>query len=88
MLLSAAIMGEGDKRGMRRRADKLRFIAWTNLLVCMGAGVFLDFGDAALRWSAAAIWSVLLLVVCYRRAAQMDGEGPVQRRPVSAREQR
>jgi hypothetical protein len=71
---------------MRRRADKLRFVAWANLLVCMVAGVFLDFGAAALRWSAAAVWSVLFLVVCYARAAQMDRAGPVQRRPATGEE--
>lgn len=70
-----------QQRGMRRRADKLRFVAWVNLLMCMIVGAFLDFGDAALRWSAAAAWSVLFLVMCYARAAQMDKAGPVQRRP-------
>ena len=74
-------MVEREQRGMRRRADKLRFLAWANLLVCMAVGVFADFGDAALRWSAAAVWSVLFLVVCYARAAQMDKAGPVPRRP-------
>jgi hypothetical protein len=69
-----------DRRGIRRRADKLRFIAWANLLVCVFAGLFLDFGDTALRWSAAMIWSLLLFVVCHVRAAQMDKEGPIQRR--------
>lgn len=69
-----------DPRGLRRRADKLRFIGWANLLVCVAVGLLLDFGDAALRWSAAAAWSLLLLVVCYARAAQMDKEGPKQRR--------
>ena len=68
-----------EQRGMRRRSDKLRFLGWANLLVCMAVGAFLDFGDAALRWSAAAIWSVLLLATCYARAAQMDREGPVKR---------
>jgi hypothetical protein len=81
MLLSRPIMGDADQRCMRRRADKLKFIGWANLLVCMGVGVFADFGSAALRWSAAAAWSALLLVVCYARAAQMDREGPVKRRP-------
>ena len=76
-----------QQRGMRRRADKLRFIAWANLLLCMGVGVFADFGDAALKWSAAAIWSVLLLAVCYARAAQMDREGPVQRKSLSGQRQ-
>jgi hypothetical protein len=71
---------EGDLRGLRRRADKLRFIAWANLVVCLGVGLFLDFGDAALRWSAAMLWSALLLVVCHARAAQMDRAGPVKRR--------
>ena len=70
-----------QQRGMRRRADKLRFVAWANLLMCMIVGTFLDFGDAALRWSAAAAWAVLFLIVCYARAAQMDRAGPVQRRP-------
>ena len=69
-----------QQRGMRRRADKLRFVAWVNLLTCLIVGAFLDFGDAALRWSAAAAWSVLFLVICYARAAQMDRAGPVQRR--------
>lgn len=70
-----------QQRGMRRRADKLRFVAWVNLLMCMIVGAFLDFGDAALRWSAVAAWSVLFLVMCYARAAQLDKAGPVQRRP-------
>ena len=74
-------MAEREQKGIRRRADKLRFVAWANLLVCMAVGVFADFGDAALRWSAAAAWSVLFLVVCYARAAQMDKAGPVLRRP-------
>ena len=77
-------MAEHEQRGMRRRADKLRFVAWANLLVCMMVGALLDFGDAALRWSAAAAWSVLFLVVCYARAAQMDKAGPVQRRAQAA----
>ncbi|MGZ9037510.1 MAG: hypothetical protein ACXW2I_13135 [Burkholderiales bacterium] len=46
----------------------------------MFVGLFLDFGDTALRWSAAMIWSLLLFVVCHVRAAQMDKEGPIQRR--------
>ena len=82
----AAVMAEQERRGMRRHADKLRFIAWANLLVCLLAGVFLDFGDAALRWSAAAVWSVLFLVVCYARATQMDRAGPVRRRPATVEE--
>ena len=69
-----------QQRGMRRRADKLRFIGWANLLVCVAVGLFADFGDAAARWSVAAVWSLLLLAVCYARARQMDREGPVQRR--------
>ena len=74
-------MGEDTARGgMRRRSDKLRFIGWTNLLVCVAVGLFADFGDAAVRWSAAAVWSLLLLGVCYARARQMDREGPVRRR--------
>ena len=70
---------EPAPRGLRRRADKLRFIAWANMVVCLAVGVFLDYGDTVTRWSAAAAWSVLLLVVCYARAAQMDGDGPVKR---------
>jgi hypothetical protein len=76
-------MSDPDQRGMRRRADKLRFIGWANLLVCMGVGAFGDFGETALRWSAVALWSVLLLTVCYARAAQMDRNGPVKRRPLT-----
>ena len=68
-----------DQQGLRRRADKLRFIGWANLLVCVGAGLFIDFGDAALRWSAAMAWSALLLYVCYARAARMDRQGPISR---------
>ena len=71
---------ESEKRGMRRRSDRLRFIGWTNLLVCVAVGLFSDFGDAAVRWSAAAVWSLLLLALCYARAGQMDREGPVKRR--------
>jgi hypothetical protein len=70
---------EPAPRGLRRRADKLRFIAWANMVVCLAVGVFLDYGDTVTRWSAAAAWSVLLLVVCYARAAQMDRDGPVKR---------
>ena len=69
-----------DQRGLRRRADKLRFISWANLLVCVLVGVFGDFGDTASRWTAAMAWSVLLLVVCHARAAQMDKDGPVKRK--------
>jgi hypothetical protein len=68
-----------DRRGMRRRADKLRFIGWANLMVCVVVGLFLDFGDAAMRWTIAMGWSLLLLLVCHVRAAQMDKDGPVQR---------
>ena len=71
---------EAEKRGLRRRADKLRFIGWANLLICVGVGLFSDFGDAAWRWTAAMTWSVLLLAVCYTRAGQMDKQGPVERR--------
>ena len=71
---------ESEKRGIRRRSDKLRFIGWMNLLVCVAVGLFSDFGDAAVRWSAAAVWSLLLLAVCYARAHQMDRAGPVKRR--------
>ena len=76
---------EVDQRGMRRRADKLRFISWANLLVCVAIGVFADFGDTVSRWTAAMAWSVLLLIVCHVRAAQMDKEGPVQRRGIGER---
>jgi hypothetical protein len=69
-----------DPRAMRRRADKLRFISWANLLVCVAVGIFSDFGDTVTRWTAAMAWSVLLLVVCHARAAQMNKEGPIQRR--------
>jgi hypothetical protein len=68
-----------ERRGMRRRADKLRFIAWANLLVCVGVGMFLDFGDAAVRWLAAMAWSLFLFVVCHARAARMDRDGPTPR---------
>jgi hypothetical protein len=71
---------EPTPRGLRRRSDKLRFIGWANMFVCLAVGVFLDFGDTVTRWSAAAAWSALLLVVCYARAAQMDKEGPIKRR--------
>jgi hypothetical protein len=50
------------------------------MFVCLAVGVYLDYGDTVTRWSAAAAWSVLLLVVCYARAAQMDKEGPRKRR--------
>jgi hypothetical protein len=73
-------MDVNEQRGLRRRADKLRFIAWANLLACVAAGLIVDFGDAALRWTAAAVWSLLFLAVCYARARQMDRDGPVQRR--------
>jgi hypothetical protein len=69
-----------DARGMRRRADKLRLISWANLLVCVGVGLFSDIGDTAMRWSIAMGWSVLLLIVCHVRAAQMDREGPIKRK--------
>ena len=65
---------------MRRRADKLRFISWANLLVCVGVGLFSDIGDTATRWTVAMAWSVLLLIVCHVRAAQMDRQGPIKRR--------
>jgi hypothetical protein len=65
---------------MRRRADKLRFIAWANLVVCVAVGLYLDFGDAAWKWSAAAVWSLLLFGVCHLRARQMDESGPIRRR--------
>ena len=71
---------KSDARGMRRRADKLRFISWANLLVCVGVGLFSDIGDPTTRWSIAMGWSVLLLIVCHVRAAQMDREGPIKRR--------
>ncbi len=69
-----------DARGFRRRADKLRFISWANLLGCVATGLFLDLGNSATRWSAVMAWAVLLLVVCSLRAAQMDRAGPKQRR--------
>jgi hypothetical protein len=81
-------MVEQERKGMRRRADKLRFVAWANLLMCLIVGVFLDFGDAALRWSAAAAWAVLFLIACYARATQMDREGPVRRRSQGMDEER
>ena len=71
---------ETPARGIRRRSDKLRIIGWANLLVCVAVGLFADFGDAAMRWTAAAVWSLALLGVCYGRARQMDREGPVRRR--------
>ena len=43
---------------LNRRADKLRFISWANLLVCVGVGLFSDIGDTATRWSIAMGWSV------------------------------
>jgi hypothetical protein len=67
-------------RGLRRRSDKLRFIAWANMFVCAAVGLFTDVGDAVWRWSVAVVWSLLLIAVCYARAAQIDKEGPVQRR--------
>ena len=70
---------QSEQRGMRRRADKLRFIAWANLLACVVAGLLVDFGDAALRWTAAAVWSLAFMAICYTRARQMDREWPVQR---------
>ena len=73
-------MADETHRGMRRRAEKLRFIGWMNLLVCVAVGLFADFGDAAVRWTAAAVWSLALLGICYARARQMDREGPVRRR--------
>jgi hypothetical protein len=71
---------EPDQRGLRRRADKLRFVSWANLLVCVAVGLFSDIGDSASRWSIVAGWSLLLLAVCHVRAAQMDKHGPVRRR--------
>lgn len=71
---------QGDPGGLRRRADKLRFIGWANLLVSVAAGLFLDFGDTATRWTAAVVWALLFLGACYVRAAHMDKSGPVQRR--------
>ena len=70
-----------DQRGLRRRADKLRFISLANLLLCMIVGIFSDIGEAAWRWTALVGWSVLLLVVCNVRATQMDRQGPRPRRP-------
>lgn len=69
-----------ERRGMRRRSDKLRFIAWANLLLSVLIGLSVDFGDAGLRWAAVALWALLLFAVCHMRAAQMDKEGPVERR--------
>lgn len=69
-----------EKRGLRRRADKLRAIGWINLLVCVAAGLFLDFGDRAWHWTAAATWALLFLAACYARAGQLDRDGPVRRR--------
>ena len=71
---------QSEQRGLRRRADKLRFIAWANLVLCVVVGLYLDFGDAALKWSAAALWSLLLFGVCHMRARQMDETGPIRRR--------
>ena len=68
-----------DQRGMRRRADKLRFIALGNLLLCMAVGIFSDIGEAAWRWAAVLSWSALLLVVCNVRATQLDQRGPTRR---------
>ena len=72
-----------DPRGLRRRADKLRFIGWANLLGCVAVGLFLDLGNTASRWSAVMGWAVLLLIICCGRAAQMDRHGPKQRRKVA-----
>jgi hypothetical protein len=69
-----------DQRGMRRRADKLRFISVANLLLCVAVGIFSEIGEAAVRWTALVAWSVLLLVVCNVRATQMDKQGPIRRR--------
>jgi hypothetical protein len=69
-----------EPRGLRRRADKLRFVAWANLFMCVAVGLYLDFGDAALKWSAAALWSLLLFGVCHLLAGRMDQSGPVKRR--------
>ena len=73
-------MAQPQPGGLRRRADKLRIIAWTNLALCVAVGLFLDLGEAALRWTAVAVWSLLLFFACHLRAKQMDGEGPVKRR--------
>ena len=70
-----------DQRGLRRRADKLRFISLANLLLCMIVGIFSDIGETAWRWTALVAWSVLLLAVCNVRATQMDRQGPIPRRP-------
>ena len=69
-----------DPRGIRRRADKLRFISYANLAICLAVGAFSDIGDTVSRWTVALVWSMLLLVVCHVRAAQMDRDGPVKRR--------
>ena len=69
-----------DPGGVRRRSDKLRFISWANLLICVAAGLFLEIGDPVSRWSAVVAWALLFLVVCHLRARQMDKAGPVQRR--------
>ena len=70
-----------EPRGLRRRADKLRFISLANLMLCMMVGIFSDIGEAAWRWTALVAWSVLLLVACNVRATQMDRQGPIPRRP-------
>jgi hypothetical protein len=72
--------GEADQRGLRRRADKLRFISIANLLLCMIVGIFSEIGETAWRWTALVTWSVLLLVVCNVCATQMDKRGPIRRR--------
>lgn len=71
---------QGDPGGLRRRADKLRFVGWANLLVSVTVGLFLDLGDTATRWTVAVVWSLVFLAVCYLRAAQMDRNGPTRRR--------
>lgn len=70
---------ETEQRGLRRRADKLRFIGLANLFLCMVVGIFSDIGETAWRWTAVVGWSVLLLVACNVRANQMDKQGPVTR---------
>lgn len=72
---------KADQPGMRRRADKLRFIGLANLLLCIAVGIFSEIGETATRWTALVAWSVLLLVVCNVRATQMDHRGPTRRAP-------
>jgi hypothetical protein len=69
-----------DQRGMRRRADRLRFLSLANLLLCMAVGTFSEIGEAAERWTALVAWSVLFFVACNVRASQMDKQGPIRRR--------